>query len=150
LEIFALMAPFRDPESKPDWAQLTRWGGNRVANLFEELRRRIGVVEGLIEDLHFAGPEEGWVPRYSVGGETIAIAHIRPASLAATLWLGSHRPEMRKNATLGRDGQGKSILCVDLNTRAAVAYFARILIRTCGWSARWSRKAGRQGADKGL
>ena len=144
------MGPFRDPNSKPDWAQLTRLGGDRVANLFEELRRRMGVVEGLTEDLYFAGPEEGWAPRYTVGGETVAVAHIRPASLGATLWMGRHVPDKRAHGTVSRDEQGNYILRVELQTRAAVAAFARTLIQTCKQSARRAKIVGPQNADKGM
>lgn len=118
-----LKNPFCDPNVKPDWAQLTRLGGDRVAILFEELRRRIGAIGGLTEDLHFASPEEGWVPRYSLDGETIAHAHIGPGSLEATLGLAGEKEEKEK--TGGRSARHR------LDSRAAVASFARRMVRAC-------------------
>lgn len=77
--------PFRHPDVKPDWAQLTRLGGDRVAILFEELRRRVGVIDALVEDLHFAGAEEGWMPRYRQGDRVLFTVRLLPGSLEVTL-----------------------------------------------------------------
>lgn len=78
---------FRDPQKKPDWAQLTRWGGDRAAILFEDLRRCVSKIEGLQEELYYGGPEWGWVPRYRLGNEVLFVAHIFPGMLEATLYL---------------------------------------------------------------
>ncbi len=118
-----LKNPFCDPNVKPDWAQLTRLGGDRVAILFEELRRRIGAIDGLIEDLHFASQDEGWVPRYSLDGVTIAHAHIGPGSLEVTLCLAG-KVEVEEKIR-GRAARHR------LDSRAAVTLFARLMIRAC-------------------
>ena len=77
--------PFRDADHKPDWAQLTRLAGDRAAILFEELREWIGAVDGLVEELHYHGPEQGWLPRYRVGNQILFSAHVLPGLLEATL-----------------------------------------------------------------
>ena len=79
--------PFRDPARCPQWAELTRLAGDRAAILFEYLRAQVGSIDGLIEDLHYAGPEGGWTPRYRLGGTTLFIAHVLPGVLEASLEL---------------------------------------------------------------
>jgi len=81
--------PFRDPARSPDWAQLTRLAGDRAAILFEHLRAQVGSIDGLIEDLHYAGPEVGWTPRYRLGETTLFIAHIFPGMLEASIEVDS-------------------------------------------------------------
>jgi hypothetical protein len=112
---------FRNPEKKPDWAQLTRLGGDRVAILFEDLRRRIGAIDGLVEDLHFANQQDGWAPRYSVGGVAIAEVRIAPGRLEAALE-GDVADEK------GKESGGRAERR-ELKNRAAVASFARQVIR---------------------
>ena len=79
--------PFRNERAMPDWAQFTRLGGDRVAILFEELRTRISSISGLIEELHYCGPEEGWLPRYRVDGRVLLKVQIWPGELSATIEL---------------------------------------------------------------
>ena len=79
--------PFRNPSAKPQWAQLTRLGGDRVAILFEDLRKRISGISGLVEELHFSGPEDGWLPRYRVGDRVLLTVQILPGSLTAQVEL---------------------------------------------------------------
>jgi len=79
--------PFRDPHTKPQWAQLTRLGGDHVAILFEDLRTQISGIIGLVEELHFSGPEEGWLPRYRVGHQVLLTVQILPGSLTAVVEL---------------------------------------------------------------
>ncbi len=78
--------PFRDPESKPEWAQLTRLAGDRVAILFEDLRGRLGKIDGLQEELHYSAVL-GWVPRYRLGESTLCMVRIMPGLLEATVEL---------------------------------------------------------------
>ena len=77
--------PFYDPLVKPQWAQLSRLGGDRVAVLFKELRASLGKIDGLIERLHFSGIEDGWVVRYSVGHCELFTARISPGELEVKL-----------------------------------------------------------------
>ncbi len=77
--------PFFGSKLKPSWAQLTRRGGDRVAILLEDLRKRIGVIEGLTEELVFTSEAEGWAPTYRLEGKTLATAHIGAASLEVEL-----------------------------------------------------------------
>lgn len=79
--------PFRDAKVKPDWAQLTRLGGDRVAILFEDLRSRISRIDGLVEELHFCGEDAGWLPRYRVGDQVLLTVQVLPGNLSAILEL---------------------------------------------------------------
>ncbi len=132
--------PFRDPQRKPDWAQLTRWGGDRVAVLFEDLRKRIGKIEGLVEDLHYTGAEDGWTPRYRVGGDTLFIAHVAPGKLEVTFRLDVARWEqLRRSGQAGRrmtqvlsaarSEEGKVSLRLPLSNRAAVRSFSALVVK---------------------
>jgi len=77
--------PFRDPHAKPRWAELTRLAGDRAAILFEDLRRRLAGIEGVQEELFYAGPEDGWLARYKTGEQLLFSAHILPGALEASL-----------------------------------------------------------------
>jgi hypothetical protein len=77
--------PFHDPDRRPDWAQLTRLGGDRAAILFEQLRAQVADIGGLVEGLHYGGPELGWTPRYMLGATTLFTAHIFPGRLEASI-----------------------------------------------------------------
>jgi len=77
--------PFYDPSTKPQWGQLSRLGGDRVAILFKELRTSLGKIEGIIERLYFSGVEDGWVVRYCIGNTELFTARISPGSLEVKL-----------------------------------------------------------------
>ncbi len=77
--------PFYDPSVKPQWAQLSRLGGDRVAILFKELRASLGKIDVIVERLHFSGIEDGWVVRYSVGPCEVFTARISPGVLEVKL-----------------------------------------------------------------
>jgi len=79
--------PFRDPHAKPRWAELTRLAGDRAAILFEDLRRRLAGIDGLQEELFYAGPDDGWLPRYKAGEQVLFSAHILPGALEASIEL---------------------------------------------------------------
>ncbi|HEV2492248.1 MAG TPA: hypothetical protein VG204_04160 [Terriglobia bacterium] len=84
----------KDPTRQPDWAQLTRLGGDRAAILFEELRRRVSVIDGLVEELVYQGPELGWTPHYRCGETGLFIVLIRPGALEAVAMLD--RPQRER------------------------------------------------------
>ncbi len=130
--------PFRNPEAKPDWAKLTRLAGDRAAILFEELRRRLGRIEGIQEDLHYYGPDIGWAPRYRVRGDALFTAHILPGRLETTIGLesplrekllGSSRVASRiKDAIRSAPtGDGAAAPRVWLSNQATVRSFAQIV-----------------------
>jgi hypothetical protein len=73
--------PFHDPSRKPQWAQLSRLGGDRVAILFKELRQSLGRIDGIVERLSFAGDEDGWVVQYCAGNTELFTARISPGLL---------------------------------------------------------------------
>lgn len=79
--------PFRDPAVKPTWAQLSRLAGDRAAIRFEDLRKRVGAIAGIREDLHFFGSEWGWAPRYCVEDMVLFVVRILPGSLEGTVEL---------------------------------------------------------------
>lgn len=89
--------PFRDPARKPQWAELTRLAGDRAAILFEDLRRRVGGLNGLIEERHFG--ELGWGPRYRIGEITLFSAVVLPARIEASIDLGSSLAERLLRST---------------------------------------------------
>jgi hypothetical protein len=88
----------RNPKAKPTWEQLSRLGGDRVAILFEDLRRRVGAIEGVVEDMRFAGREEGWAPSYSAGERELFTVRIVPGRLEGVLRVG----ERERAALLAR------------------------------------------------
>ena len=128
--------PFRNPSRRPEWAQLTRLAGDRAAILFEQLRTAVGSIEGLVEELHFAGPEVGWIPRYRLGETTLFAAHISPGLLEASIELdesvcekllaspktgAEFKAAIRSAITEG----GTATVYVSLPTFTAVRSFAR-------------------------
>jgi len=141
--------PFVNPGHKPEWAQLTRLAGDRAAILFEELRRRLGTIEGLREDLHFFGPGTGWAPRYRVGEKALFTAHIFPGRLEVAMdiegplrekLLAAHAVAVRIKRALGSaSGSGASIR-VALSNRADARSFAR-LVR---WKSKFQESAERE------
>ncbi|HUZ47461.1 MAG TPA: hypothetical protein VMW54_12570 [Terriglobia bacterium] len=87
--------PFYDPSVKPQWAQLSRLGGDRVTILFKELRASLGKIDGIVERLHFSGIKDGWVVRYSVGPCELFTARISPGLLEVKLpadFVGAGKP----------------------------------------------------------
>ncbi|HKS94936.1 MAG TPA: hypothetical protein VJV74_02260 [Terriglobia bacterium] len=89
----------KDPKRQPDWAQLTRLGGDRVALLFEELRRRVSVIDGLVEELIYQGPEPGWTPRYRCGETSLFSVIVRPGTLEAVATLDRHERQRALGST---------------------------------------------------
>ena len=88
----------------PQWAQLTRLAGDRAAILFEDLRRRVGKIAGLQEELHYFGPEQAWAPRYRIGEETLFIVRVRPGLLEAAVPLDeSLRQKLLASPKLGAE-----------------------------------------------
>lgn len=128
--------PFHDPSTKPQWAQLSRLGGDRVAILFKELRASLGKIGGITERLHFAGIEEGWVVRYGVGGAELFTARISPGKLEVKLpWesASAERPfrmpqpsaALRRSIQISQDSNSARIC---LKNRAAVRSFSSLVL----------------------
>ena len=131
--------PLSNPQPKPDWAELTRLAGDRAAILFEELRRRLGRIEGLREELHYEGAEKGWAPRYLLDGAPLCVVRILPAAVEGTIPLDQERREQvlaskkisaRLKAQVRgcpiQDGVGR--VTVPLYDRATVAAFANLVV----------------------
>lgn len=83
----------RGPAKRPEWAQLIRLGGDRVAVLFDELRKAVGKIDGIVERLHFSAGEGRWVVQYSIGGSELFTARILPGSLEALMPLAPSEAE---------------------------------------------------------
>lgn len=73
----------RGPAKKPGWAQLVRLGGDRVAILFNELRKDVGRIDGVVEQLHYLAAEGRWVVRYQVEDAELFTVRIQPGLLEA-------------------------------------------------------------------
>jgi hypothetical protein len=131
--------PVTASHSNLQWAQLTRLAGDRASLLFEELRRRVGTVPGLVEELHYDGAAERWTPRYRLGEEVLFAAHILPAALEASLTLdarerlsllGSRRLSSAMKQLIQQTPmlEGQVSVRVQLNSRAAVREFASLVV----------------------
>jgi len=129
------------------WAQLTRLAGDRAAILFEDLRRRVGTIAGLVEELHYDSVAQCWTPRYRLGEEVLFTAHILPAALEATVTLGAgERISLlglrRLSSTVKQlirqapivEGQVSVRVC--LNSWVAVRAFSNLVIMKCKLSSR--------------
>jgi hypothetical protein len=77
----------RGPAKKPGWAQLVRLGGDRVAILFDELRKSVGRIDGIVERLHYSAPEDRWLVQYQAGGVELFTVRISPGLLEAGMLL---------------------------------------------------------------
>ncbi len=130
--------PVTASHANPHWAQLTRLAGDRAAILFEDLRRRVGTIDGLLEELHYDGLEKRWVPRYRLGEEVLFTAHILPAALEATLTLNaaqrdrllsSHKvgAAMKQSIRQAPTVAGWVSIRVRLNSQAAVRALATLI-----------------------
>lgn len=132
--------PFRDASAKPEWAQLTRLGGDRVAILFEDLRMRISGIAGLVEELHFCGPQEGWLPRYRVGDQVLMTMQVLPGCLTATVELEESlaRKLLNSPSEAGRIKtwlrpiairEGIALLRVRLSSRAHCRSLSKLILK---------------------
>ena len=130
--------PFCNPDCPPQWAQLTRVAGDRAAIRFEDLRSHVADIEGLIEELHYLGPELGWAPRYRVGDDCLFVAHIAPGLLEASLELNSAARErvldsrrvptsIKKAVQAAVTSGGCTHVRVKLGNKASVREFANLM-----------------------
>jgi hypothetical protein len=130
--------PVTASHTNQQWAQLTRLAGDRAAILFEDLRTRVSVIAGLVEELHYDGVAERWTPRYRVGEEVLFTAHILPAALEAALTLdpgerlsllGSRRLSSTIKHLIQQTPvvEGQVSVRVRLNSRAAVGAFSTLV-----------------------
>ena len=131
---------FRDAQAKPDWAQFTRLGGDRVAILFEELRTRISAISGLVEELYFSGPAQGWGPRYRVGDRVLLKVNIAPGNLGAMVEMEEmlfikllrspkNAGKIKKWFRTVSIREGIALLSVRLSNRADICSLANLVVR---------------------
>ena len=125
--------PFHDPSRKPQWAQLSRLGGDRVAILFKELRQSLGRIDGIVERLSFAGNEDGWVVQYCAGNAELFTARISPGLLEVKIPLDSDGVASKIPQLSGvlrraiQDSQNASFWHFCLKNRATVRSFANLV-----------------------
>ncbi len=129
---------FRNPEVKPDWAQLSRLAGDRAALRFEALRKRVGGIEGIREDLHYFGADWGWVPRYRLGERELFAVRILPGNLEGRMTLDTRQraevlssgvaAEMKEMVRRAPSGTGVASLCFPLPSMRLVHQFVRIVL----------------------
>jgi hypothetical protein len=128
----------RGPAKRPEWAQLIRLGGDRVAVLFDELRKSVGKIDGVIERLQYSAEEGRWVVKYSVGGTEFFIVRILPGSLEAVLHLNYSEAEILlqsralrgplQNAIRARiQEKAEGLMNIPLTDRRALHSFANLV-----------------------
>lgn len=127
----------RGPAKKPEWAQLIRLGGDRVAILFKELRDAVGKVEGIVERLHYSAGEARWTVQYYAGGTELFSVRISAGFLEASMPLSHSEMETlltRRNVSArirdairsGAGQTGLSLLRLPLMDRRLVRSFASL------------------------
>jgi hypothetical protein len=127
----------RGPARKPGWAQLIRLGGDRVAILFDELRKSVGKIDGVIERLHYSGTEQRWFVQYRTVDAELFTVRISPGVLEAAMLLSPSEVERllstRKLSVTIRDafrtsasGAGSSSVRFLLKDRRTVRSFASL------------------------
>jgi hypothetical protein len=125
--------PVRGPAKKPEWAQLIRLGGDRVAILFKELRKSVGTVDGIVERLGYS--EGRWVVQYDVGGTELFTARISPGLLEAVIRFSPAEQErllrmrnlsgtMKDAIRSGKNEAGSNVTRLPLTDRRTVRSFA--------------------------
>ena len=127
----------RGATAKAGWAQLIRLGGDRVAILFDELRKSIGRIEGVFQRLHYSAREERWVVQYRVEDAELFTVRISPGVLDARMVLSRSEVErLLQNRNLnesvkdvihhGASGAGSSSVRFQLGDRRAVRSFVNL------------------------
>jgi hypothetical protein len=139
----------RGPAKKPGWAQLVRLGGDRVAILFDELRKLVGRIDGIVERLQYSAPEDRWIVQYQAGGLELFTVRISPGLLEAGMLLSPSEIETvlklrklcgtLKNEIRAAAGHSESCpIRFALKDRRTVSSFANLvrvkdkLVRTSG------------------
>jgi hypothetical protein len=93
----------RGAAAKAGWAQLIRLGGDHVAILFDELRKAVGRIDGVVQRLHYSSSEERWVVQYEVGDAELFAVRISPGVLEAGMALSRSEVErLLQNRTVSK------------------------------------------------
>ncbi len=94
--------PFFGQTQKAGWARLVRVGGDRVSILLDHLRKRVGVIEGLAEEVTFDGEGKGAAAAYSVADRPMFTAHVAAGALEISVRLdGRERDALLASKKLG-------------------------------------------------
>lgn len=84
MEAKTVQIPFCDPQLKPAWAALSRWGGDKVSIHFEDLRIRLGKIEGIVESRKYEAVE-GWLASYHTAAGELCRVQILPGVLTGII-----------------------------------------------------------------
>jgi hypothetical protein len=96
----------RGVAAKAGWAQLIRLGGDRVAILFDELRKPVGRIDGVGQRLQYSAIEGRWVVQYEVGEAELFTKRISPGVLEASMALSRSEVErLLQNRTLSENAR---------------------------------------------
>lgn len=128
--------PIQGPATRPEWAQTIRRGGDAVSVLVQSLRREVGRMEGLSEEL--ARDEDGWNPRYRMGEHVLFRMRITPGVLEVLMSLDAGtRDALLRSPRLGaamkqavREAvpEGAGLLVrLRLTSQAAASRFAKLV-----------------------
>lgn len=128
----------RGPARKPGWAQLIRLGGDSVAILFDELRKSVGKIDGVVERLHYSARERRWMVQYRVEDAELFSVWISPGLLEAAMALNRSDVEMllrhhklsgtiRDTIRASAKDPGQSFIRFPLKDRRSVRSFASLV-----------------------
>ena len=117
---------------------MIRLGGDRVAILFEELRKAVGKVDGIVERLDYSASEDRWVVQYCAGGTELFTVRISAGLLEAgmgisrseaEILLGTHNLSgtIKDAVRKGASGTGSNFLKLPLTDRRRVRSFANLV-----------------------
>jgi hypothetical protein len=115
---------FSGPARSPEWATLTRLAGDRAGILLQQLRRGIGRIAGLQEEIICPVAVNSWELRYCIGKEILFSLYVRPASLEAVFTIESSLRD-----TFFRSPLAKQVQVNDASLTGGPA-FVRALLRT--------------------
>ncbi len=132
--------PFFGSSEKANWARLTRLGGDRVSILLDHLRKRVGVIEGLSEEVIFDAPGEGADASYRVGEEPLFTAHVAAGALEVSMCLDAAEretllasrkisPAMRRGLLARREEAGKYAIRFAVKGPADVGSIVKSIVR---------------------
>lgn len=148
--------PVRGPAKKPEWAQMIRLGGDRVAVLLDELRKAVGKVDGIVEKLHCSPTEACWIGLYRLGGAGLFTLRVLPGLPEASILLSRAEADYflgtRKLSATIRDairnaagGKGPILLRLPRRDRRLIGSVASLVTgksRLASLSPRTASKAG--------
>jgi len=108
------------------------------------LRRQVSRINGLREELHYYGSQEGWAPRYSAGDRELFAAHILPGRIEVSVGLDDALrrrlltfPKLAQEmkAALENASAGQTELRIELPTAGRIRSFTQLVLAKNRFSA---------------